>query len=105
MIAQVPGLCRAHVSAKVNEDVQVLLAWVMHHPCNGVNGESQIQSAVCVDPYKHTREFQILGLDLMSGRISEGQSALRGREERGLTRVPVRGCSGRIFKRLKNFVR
>ena len=64
MIAQVPGLCRAHVSAKVNEDVQVLMAWVMHHPCNGVNGESQIQSAVCVDPCKHAREFQTLGLDV-----------------------------------------
>ena len=64
MIAQVPALCRTHASAKMNENVQVLLAWVVHHPCDGMDGKSQIQSAVCVDPHKHARELQMLGLDV-----------------------------------------
>ena len=103
MIAQVPGLCRAHASAKVYENVQVLLAWVVNHSCDGMDGKSQIQVAVCVDPYKHAIPASFRYLDLMSGRISGGQSALRGREERGLASVPVRGCSGRILKKAKEF--
>ena len=42
----------------------MLLAWVVHHPCDGMNGESQIQSAVRVDPHEHARKFQMLGLDV-----------------------------------------
>ena len=101
MIAQVPALCRTYVPVEMNENVQVLLAWVVNHSCDGMDGKSQIQVAVCVDPYKHVIPASFRYLDLMSGRISGGQSALRGREERGLASVPVRGCSGRILKRLK----
>ena len=62
-----PALCRTHVSVKMNGNVQVLLAWVVHHPCDGMDGKSQIQSAACVDPHEHTRKFQMLGLDVWKG--------------------------------------
>ena len=81
VIAQIPLLCRTCVSTKVNENIQMLLAWVVHHPCDGMNGESQIQSAVRVDPYKHTREFQILGLDVWKN-LWRAVSFERSRRER-----------------------
>jgi hypothetical protein len=89
----------------MNENAQVLLAWVVHHPCDGMDGKSQIQSEVRVDPCKHARKLQVLGLDVWKN--TGGQSALGGREERGLASVPVRGCScsGRMLKRLKFFIR
>ena len=55
-------MCGAHASAKVNGDVQVFLAWVVHHPCDSMDRESQIQSAVRVDPNRHACGLQAPGL-------------------------------------------
>ena len=81
MIAKVPRLCRTCVSAKVNENIQMLLTWVVHDPCDGMNGKSQIQSAVRVDPDKHAREFQALGLDVWKN-LWRAVSFERSRRER-----------------------
>ena len=48
----------------MNKNIQVLLVWDVHHPCDGMNGKGQIQFAVRVDPYKHARKLQMLGLDI-----------------------------------------
>ena len=104
MIAQVPRLCRTYVSAKVYENIQMLLTWVVHNPCDGMNGKSQIQSAVRVDPDKHASEFQVLGLDVWKN-LWRAVSFERSRRERGFGIVPARGCSGWMLKRLKNFVK